>query len=786
MTSGMKKLSRLCAIAAQLLWAEEAAPALYPQPPAVSGFAMTGFVQAMTLDNPADVLSGGTVTVNGTRITIPRNTVVILSASNLTWQELWAFAPCPWGLPLASKPAGQVLPFGACTSGGNGQTGLALSDLFTSPTGAVSVPLTTNELTVIGNRIGNGTADPDYVAGLVALGQEIVNVGSGFINYIDYATGTLHVGGPVGAPSPRDTLIQLNDPVGRFGRVVSPDPRYTADTDNPTVHAKTGFPMCIPRATPPAAVVPFTAPPAETDPLCPQRNRPLDPAAPTMPLGNFTLCNPGAFAAGACRANTPPIVPGVGNAAASVVPDGDATQQAPLMVGDSLQWAGTLQRDPTGSITGTGVANQQYVSAWNLVANVGIYTSPFATPSYLDVELALLGVGGTAITAPVAVPQEATTRIKAVGFFTDPVRTVDLFAVSVDPCSGVETELPLLTGIPNRANGVPWGRFRDVDQAGLFPITRQWRARYTPAATDPGFPGHPNVVAANGLQAMTFTLPVGTFVFPENTVFGDATLLVVPNDFQDFPFLAKGEGPWRGNPLAVVGQLAPFPLTNSIPGLTPSAPAPFSCPTATAPSAIVTPPSQTVSRNARVTLDASASHSNPLGDALSFAWLQTSGPAVALATPGAATTTFQAPNVTANTGLTFQVTVTDTVNLQQASATTLVMVSPGVVRPDTVAIASAVYKPRTGVLNVTATSSDATCAAVMTIQAFASNGTPLLPANTFMAATSVVAAGCSYTWISPKAVFPPAGTTLNKVTVISSEGGSAVCPNGTTCTIASK
>ena len=386
------------------------------------------------------------------------------------------------------------------------------------------------------------------------------------------------------------------------------------------------------------------------------------------------------------------VITGLGtvNALATVVPDSDATQQAPFQVGGAIEWSGTLQRDPTGSLTGTGVANQPYVSAWNIEANVGIYTSPGATPAYVNMELSLLGVGGSAITAPTPVPEEVTTRIRARGFFSDPQRSVDLFAVQLDPCSGVETEVLMLVAIPNKTGGVPWGRFRDVDQAGLFPITRQWRARYHPIFSDPP----PPLVAANGLTTMQFTLPVGEYVFPENTVYGDPALLLVPNNFQDFPFLAQGEGPWRGDPLAVVGPLTPFPLTDSIPGLTPPAPAPFACPATSAPSAVISPPSQTVSKNSSVTLSAAASHSNPLGDPLTFAWTQLSGPAVTLADPAAATTTFQAPNVSVNTGLTFEVLVTDTINGQQAKATTLITVTPGVVRPDTVVITSALYRRR--------------------------------------------------------------------------------------------
>ena len=77
--------------------------------------------------------------------------------------------------------------------------------------------------------------------------------------------------------SPTDTRVQINDPVGRFGLKHSPDPRFTADTDNATVHAKTGYPMCIPRTDPAVA----------DDPLCPKVNRPLDAAG--NPIGGFTM-----------------------------------------------------------------------------------------------------------------------------------------------------------------------------------------------------------------------------------------------------------------------------------------------------------------------------------------------------------------------------------------------------------------------------------------------------------------------------------------------------------------
>ena len=88
-------------ILTQLLWFGWAAAALYPQPLAASPFSFTGFIQAMTLDaagEGGDPLAGGTVTVNGTTVVIPRNTIVLMPGTFLSWLELWDQAPPPWGL----------------------------------------------------------------------------------------------------------------------------------------------------------------------------------------------------------------------------------------------------------------------------------------------------------------------------------------------------------------------------------------------------------------------------------------------------------------------------------------------------------------------------------------------------------------------------------------------------------------------------------------------------------------------------------------------------------------
>ncbi len=700
------------------------------------------------------------MTVNGTTVVIPRNTIVVVSATNVSWQELWSLAPCPWGLGHAVEAPGTN---GTCA--GNTLTGLALSDI---DPGTGAKPLTTFEINIMGNRIGSGGTDM-YVAGLVYLAQQSLNLGQGIINYIDLTTATMHVGcSPLGTPCPagKGARVQINDPVGRYGRQMSPDPRFTGDTDNPTISSQTAYPMCIPRYS------------SVSDPACPLTNRPLDPASTTgAPLGNFTLCNPNPVllpgattpTVQACVANRPPAVLGLINAQATVDPNGDSTLQAPFMVGDYIEYSGNLNLDSTGLIT--GVANGQYISAWQIIDKVGIYTSPRTTPAYVNIQLILLGVGGVPITS---VPEELTTRIRARGFFTDPTRTVDVFATKVDPCTGVETDFLMLANIPNQKGGVPWGRWREFDQAGLFPVTKQWRIRYSSISTDPVGP----LLAANNLTVMQFQIPVAEYITPENLVFGDPTLLAVPNNFQDFPFLLNGMGPWRGDPNNIVGQLAPFPLTNSIPGLTPLAPTgpTITCgpPSIKPPTVIISPLNQTVQQNHNVTLDASQS-TDPQGQALTFSWVQTGfgglPPVTPLSNANTATASFKAPNVLVDTPLLFQVNVTNTANLTSAGSTEI-MVKPGPVAADTVTITGATYRSNTGVLNVSATSSDITCSAILTLTAFASS---TVIYSDKMSATNIGVGGCSYSLVSGKSVFP----TPTSVTVQSSEFGFAACPSGT-------
>jgi len=197
--------------------------------PASSQFDITGFIQAATLGGPGTgpgvgAHMGGVITVNGHVITVPSETIVILPANALTWQELFAQAPAPYG------PT---------------QTGIALTD--------IPAPLATYEARVVGNRVLGGPGGADvYIAGLIWISQQALNTGQGFINCINYATGEIRVGGPIGNCA-AGARVQLNDPLvpaigtGRYGRPTSPDIRFTSDQDNPTMRSVSGFPMCIPR-----------------------------------------------------------------------------------------------------------------------------------------------------------------------------------------------------------------------------------------------------------------------------------------------------------------------------------------------------------------------------------------------------------------------------------------------------------------------------------------------------------------------------------------------------------
>ncbi|MDB5955802.1 MAG: hypothetical protein JWP60_2410, partial [Ramlibacter sp.] len=422
-----------------------------PVPPQ---FDLTGYIESATVDPTfarcpnlpvKDArLAGGTVTLNGQLIIVPCNTILQMPALAISWADFFTQAPKD-STPLGTSGLSLSDPFAVGAPG-------VLTTPWVDPSRTVTsynAALPATEIHVVGNVI-NG----ENIAGLIFVSQQSLNAGQGMISCIDYATGEMQVGGPlqpVGAACPPlvagVTRVRMNDPVGRFGiihgQVGDPnvdvgepgfDGRFTADTDNPTMHSALGYPVCIPSVNPVNPIInPVTGATITPgiDPACPLYNRPISPNCksfdPLTLLPTFTPNPAGTY----CTTF-------VMDAAGARAVDGVSTDpnlSAPLVVGDTIGFHGTMKAD----------ANGPYISAHTIEANVGIYTLPHTQPSYVFVESLLVGTGGGTV-GGIAV--ESTLRLAWVGFSTDPTELVDFYAVHQDPVSGSESDFFLGTFDP--------------------------------------------------------------------------------------------------------------------------------------------------------------------------------------------------------------------------------------------------------------------------------------------------------------------------------------------------
>jgi hypothetical protein len=563
---------------------------------------------------------GGTITVNGHVIIVPSETIVILPASALTWQELFALAPAPYT--------------GAAT-------GMALAD--------VPAPLTTYEAHVVGNRVLGGPAGADlYIAGLVSIAQQGLNTGAGFINCINYATGEMRVGGLMGNCT-SGARVQLNDPVittvgdvalgtGRYSRGQSPDPRFTADQDNPTIASATGFPMCMPRV-----IADPNIPGNPQDALCPTTQRPL--------VGNpaITCLNPATVGARCTSFTTLP--PGGGAP--------DPSIQAPFEVGDWVTFAGTLVADPgftAGPTAGPwpGIANT-YISAHTISNNTAIYTSPGTDPSYVATDVTIIGTGGlTVVGVGEAV---ARTRFEGMTSDVDPhglaQRIIHLFGIDFDAVTGLTSDRDFGTiGVdpgPEFALGANKGRWRFrppclafggaptvrscvMNNAGTFlPPPREMRAVIQGAFTAPITAASPR--SANGIVYGQYHAPITDYIFPENVPGAP----IVENNFNTIPFLAQGG--YTSAAGTQVGQLNPWP-SNIVPP-------PVCGPTTANPGG-----PYAVGSGGTIALAGSASGTAPI----TFAWTATAG---TFDNPAVANPNYTAPQVAVPTSVTLTLTATN-------------------------------------------------------------------------------------------------------------------------------
>jgi hypothetical protein len=526
-------------------------------PADIHGFDETGFIQDATVsdDNSAcpdvtqDNRLGGTVTINNTTIVVPCNMIVQMPANTMTWADMV-----------------------------HGGPSLALKDS----------PFPSFEMRVVGNIVAGR-----HMAGLMFASQQSANTGSGAITKVDYDTGDLHV--DTGDPD-HPAIVRINDPNGRFGRAQSPDPRFSVDDQNPTIHAGTGYPMCVPRTDPATA----------GDPLCPQINRPQPEGAgrhcrnfgdagvnPLPGSGELSAPQPGD------EFCTKFVMPSVDARADT---DPDPRQQAPFEVGDHITYSGTLMHD----------ANGDYISAHTIEDNVGIYTQPGTQPSYLAIGEFGVGSADPNATAVSGVAQETQDRIFLEAETTDVQTPVDIYMVDVDPRTGDVTNRWItpweMTG--ENQTGIPSGGIT-TQFTGAQPQRARLRATKAPtgllsqptrtvrvvarslckpeqqldqSVLDACLANAPKV--SNGLVAGQYQAPTFEFVFPENVMPGDP---VVPFDLWHLPFLRYGEG---ANTDSGVGPLEPTPWgapVSDLPPL-PDPPAPADAPAAAAPVAAAAAP----------------------------------------------------------------------------------------------------------------------------------------------------------------------------------------------------
>lgn len=704
-------------------------PAPVGQPPkAPRPFDMVGLLEDAKLDvdnsagtcakNPSDPrLAGGSAKINGITVIIPCNTILQMPATSISWYDLFYFNPAPsnqlnFSTVSAAKP----------------QTGLALLDSETAPASAIppyNAILPSYEVHIQGNIV-----DGRYIAGLVFVSQEMLNSGQGSIAAIDYSKGQLLIKSDKAAELIR---VRINDPVGRFGKAHASldnpqpdavleegyDPRFTADTDNPTIRAVTGYPMCIPRSNPFS-----TADTEGDDPLCPEANRPRSPNCTSLPaeLAGRVGFQPFVLPPSGQYCSQYVMDPPSATSAACSGPGcpTDPTRQAPFEVGDYISFSGTLKMAQELDAAGNPLV-YAYISAHTIIANLGIYTAPGVKPVYVALEETLVGTNAL----PLAnLPQETTSRVRVEGFTTDPTQLVDIFMVDVNYLTGAVSDR--LIGTENPGLPPVVGRFRFQPAAGSFgPFTRDIRIVSRTACRVPTKTCASNLPAvANGIQAGQYRAPNFEFIFPEPTRTGDP---MVPSNFQDLYFLYCGSGPLAqpafdggqyGSPLVGALDPAPWAAPMTSPLFASQCPAPNGT-SLPLPSPLVTvTPDQATLANATVTLSGTAT--DPLGTVLSsYQWTQIAGTPVALSqsgSPASSKVTFKAP--TTRGILTFMLSVTN------ANGRTGVGKVSVAVNPDSVSILSAKFdnSKGKGILVVTASSTLAALTPGLTLSIQASNG----------------------------------------------------------------
>lgn len=210
-----------------------------------------GEVDELTLNNPDDPWSGGTLAIKGERIILPRNLLVDYPANRLSLHDTFAQAPAE------------------CVA--LHETGLARRDVCRhGEPGAIA--------TIFANRTNAG----NLIAGEVhfAKGTEVI---SGNVSFVDFINGFLRMNGTPGSAT-EGIMVRLDDPQGRHTVQQGPgclsaspncsaDVRFAVDSENYTVTSNNGYPLCLPSTLATALRTHPAAADGTGDSFCPATNR---------------------------------------------------------------------------------------------------------------------------------------------------------------------------------------------------------------------------------------------------------------------------------------------------------------------------------------------------------------------------------------------------------------------------------------------------------------------------------------------------------------------------------
>jgi hypothetical protein len=363
----------------------------------------------------------------------------------------------------------------------------------------------------------------------------------------------------------------------------------------------------------------------------------------------------------------------------------DPYAEMPYEVGDFVDVIATQEVDDQGP----------YMTATEVVGNVGSYTSPGVDPAYVVVEVTIMGTAG--LPDPLF-PQEAGVRTRVEGFMTDPSRNIDVSAIDMD-CNGNVTfrepswvsNFTVEPGLPGIGKRGRW-RVRFPQGGDFEPPTQNIGARVSGGMLGKN---------KSGLDFNEYQLPTGEFLYPELLVPGNPPSR---NNFRDFTYLVNGSGP-----LPLIGsvfestqlqlglapsnfypnqnsiQLSPFP-DNTLPPLT-CTPGNFTSVARPVFTSTPNPPFAGVT----VTLDGTAS-TPPTGP---FTWSQIinpGDPVVTITNANKAKASFVAPVVAGPQNLAFQLIVGGD-GFTPASAPATVLVPIVVPPPGTPPVVSASSSP---------------------------------------------------------------------------------------------